>query len=115
MEEAQSFQERLAEFSNRLPDDCVEYNLFIINPKPASDLSSTRRKLEEVLHAATSLSDDLLRDYIWQREPFRLEFRQEEGPSAPSPIFVILIFLLKTLLINRHLISTRTDPLRRLH
>ncbi|KAE8153945.1 SGT1 protein-domain-containing protein [Aspergillus avenaceus] len=65
-----------------LPDDCVEYSLYHIpsDPTPAIDeVAETRSRLVEVQRSAAELTKDLLKDYIWQRESFRLEIAKEDG------------------------------------
>ncbi|KAE8324684.1 SGT1 protein-domain-containing protein [Aspergillus sergii] len=66
-----------------LPDDCVEYSLYHISsdPSPAivDEVAETRSRLVEVQRTAAELTKDLLKDYIWQREGFRLEITKEDG------------------------------------
>lgn len=66
-----------------LPDDCVEYSLHYIssNPAPAlvDEATDTRARLTEVQKSAAELSKQLLKDYIWQREAFRLEATKKDG------------------------------------
>ncbi|SPQ25866.1 f86c3bfb-0f75-4ec3-834a-4049ff40c227 [Thermothielavioides terrestris] len=66
-------------FRMRLPEDCLEYMLFVVGDKSASDLPS----LETVRKAADQKLDQLARDYIWQRDPFRLETRSQKGLGLP--------------------------------
>lgn len=64
------FGEGFDGFPKRLPEDCVEYMLFII------DSSLTQRELlsqlEVVRKEALKLTKKLLKDYIWQRDEFGL-------------------------------------------
>ncbi|KAK4228163.1 protein ecdysoneless [Podospora fimiseda] len=62
-------------FRMSLPEDCVEYMLFIIGDKTDTSLPS----LEAVRKAADKKLDELAKDYIWQREPFRLETKIQKG------------------------------------
>jgi hypothetical protein len=62
-------------FRMRLPEDCVEYMLFVIGDKTNSGLPS----LESVRKAADQKLEELAKDYIWQREPFRLETKIQKG------------------------------------
>lgn len=66
-----------------LPDDSVEYSLYHISsdPNPAiiDEVAETRSRLVEVQRTAAELTKDLLKDYIWQREGFRLEITKENG------------------------------------
>lgn len=59
-------------FRMRLPEDCVHYMLFIIGDKSLG-------KLEAVRKAAVDKANELTKEYIWQREPFRLETKIEKG------------------------------------
>jgi hypothetical protein len=65
------FGEGFDGFPKRLPEDCVEYMLFIIDP------SLTQRELlsqfEVVRKEALKLTKKLLKDYIWQRDEFSLK------------------------------------------
>ncbi|CAG7921720.1 unnamed protein product [Penicillium olsonii] len=68
-----------------LPDDAVEYSIHYIpsSPAPASDeAAETRARLLEVQRTAAELTKDLLKDYIWQREAFRLEITKEDGITS---------------------------------
>ena len=62
-------------FRMRLPEDCVEYMLFVIGDKTDGSLPS----LEAVRKAADQKLDELAKDYIWQREPFRLDTKTQKG------------------------------------
>ncbi|KEQ75884.1 SGT1-domain-containing protein [Aureobasidium namibiae CBS 147.97] len=65
--------EGFSEITKRLPDDCIEYAIFIIDSKLKSDFAR-REKLKAIQSAATvSLKSPDLEDYIWQREKFRLD------------------------------------------
>lgn len=72
------FDEGFKGFPKRLPDDCVEYTLYIIDSKLKSqkDLLS---KLEDVRKESLKLLKDLTKDYIWQRDGFKLETKNEKG------------------------------------
>jgi hypothetical protein len=64
----------------RLPDDCVEYCLYVFNANldPSSE-SETRLRLREVQKYASELQKEWLKDYIWQRQGFALELTTEDG------------------------------------
>lgn len=62
-------------FRMRLPEDCVEYMLFIVGEKSDNDLPS----LEAVKRAADKKLTELAKDYIWQREPLKLETKIQKG------------------------------------
>ncbi|OQE10858.1 hypothetical protein PENVUL_c003G00625 [Penicillium vulpinum] len=69
----------------QLPDDAVEYSIYHIpsSPTPAviDEAAETRARLLEVQRTAADLTKDLLKDYIWQREAFKLEITKEDGVS----------------------------------
>ena len=79
------FGEGFEGFPKILPDDCVQYTLYLIDAKLSS--LEVRAQLREVQTAATALCKDLLKDFIWQREEFRLELKQEDGPCKGKPHF----------------------------
>lgn len=66
-----------------LPDDCIEYSVFYIPSPPASgivdEVAETRSRLVETQRTANELIKSLLKDYIWQRDGFRLEITKEDG------------------------------------
>lgn len=64
----------------RLPDDCVEYCLYIFNSRVNhSNDSEIRSRLREVQKYASELQKEWLKDYIWQRQGFGLETLTEDG------------------------------------
>ncbi|KAJ6152494.1 hypothetical protein N7497_006813 [Penicillium chrysogenum] len=69
-----------------LPDDAVEYSIYHIPPSPTptviDEAAETRARLLEVQRTAADLTKDLLKDYIWQREAFRLEITKEDGITS---------------------------------
>lgn len=69
------FGEGFDGFPKRLPEDCVEYMLFII------DARLTQREilshLEMVRRESIKLVGNLLQDYIWQRDDFQLKLEVE--------------------------------------
>lgn len=71
-------------FRMMLPEDCVEYMLFVIGDKSDPQLPS----LEAVRKAADRKLDELAKHYIWQREPFRLETQILKGAFCPVVILV---------------------------
>lgn len=63
-----------------LPDDCIEYSLYVLSSKfDATNDSEVRNRLREVQKSASVLTKNLLKDYIWQRESFGLEIVREDG------------------------------------
>jgi SGT1 protein len=68
------------DFSKRLPEDTVSYNIYLVDAKSQSDTpSQTKVKLGTVQKAAEALINDLLDEYIWQRESFNLKLVTEDG------------------------------------
>jgi hypothetical protein len=74
------FGEGFAGFPKRLPDDTVEYAIFVIDSKLAEAQIASR--LRTVLQDTSALSKKLLKDYIWQRDEFALELKRDDGKSA---------------------------------
>lgn len=70
----------------QLPDDSVEYSLYLIpsGPAPAAaeEAAETRSRLHEVQKTASELTKTLLKDYIWQRDAFSLEIAKENGKES---------------------------------
>lgn len=65
-----------------LPDDSVEYFIYHLpSPAPAviDEAAESRTRLLEVQRTAADLTRDLLKDYIWQRESFKLEITKNDG------------------------------------
>lgn len=63
-----------------LPDDCIEYSLYIISSLlDASHDSELRLRLRDVQKYATDLQRQYLKEYIWQRQGFSLEIQKEDG------------------------------------
>ncbi|KAI1438182.1 SGT1-domain-containing protein [Xylaria sp. CBS 124048] len=64
-------------FPRSLPDNCVEYMLFVLDSKlePRSLLA----ELESVRRAAMQLCVATAKDYIWQRDSFQLQVKREDG------------------------------------
>ena len=73
------FGEGFDGFPKYLPEDCVEYTIYTLDSK-LSDLER-RDQLRLVQSAATKLINKLLKDFIWQRESFKLSLEREEGRS----------------------------------
>jgi hypothetical protein len=81
-------------FERRLPENRVEYMLFVIESQLES--RKTPASLEAVRKAAVALSSELTNDHIWQREKFQLDAKSKEGmydsPRHPgqTPLLVQL-------------------------
>ncbi|KAL8771694.1 MAG: hypothetical protein Q9209_002885 [Squamulea sp. 1 TL-2023] len=73
------FGEGFDGFPKLLPNDCVQYTLYNIDVKLSN--VENRAQLRKVRTAATALCKDLLKDFIWQRDEFRVELKQQDGLS----------------------------------
>lgn len=73
------FGEGFDGFPKRLPDDSVEYTLFIIDKSLAQ--KEVLARLELVRKEATKLTGALLKDYIWQRDDFNLKLEQSSSEN----------------------------------
>jgi hypothetical protein len=71
------FGEGFDGFPKRLPDDCVEYCIYIVDENLKD--SNVRDLLRKVQTTSSTLSKKLLKDFIWQRESFALELVREDG------------------------------------
>ncbi|KAK0610495.1 SGT1 protein-domain-containing protein [Bombardia bombarda] len=80
-EELRPGDEGFGGFQMQPPENCVEYMLFIIDHQANGGAAATARlpTLEAVRKAAVKKADELTSDYIWQREPFKLETKVENG------------------------------------
>ncbi|OQO01616.1 hypothetical protein B0A48_12652 [Cryoendolithus antarcticus] len=70
------FGEGFDGFPKRLPEDCVEYILYVIDEKLKTQ-AAVRTRLNHILKAANIASKKLLADYIWQRETLLLSLRPD--------------------------------------
>lgn len=77
------FGEGFDGFPKRLPDDCVEYAIHIINSKLES-LAAIRSRLNQISKASSDLQKKLLKDYIWQREAFELKLHPQPPLVKPE-------------------------------
>ena len=73
------FGEGFDGFPKSLPEDCVEYSIYILDSK-LTDLRR-REQLREVQSAVTKQTHKLLEEYIWQRDGFKLLLEREDGRS----------------------------------
>ncbi|MCJ1471697.1 hypothetical protein MMC13_000337 [Lambiella insularis] len=76
------FTENSDGFPNKLPDDCVEYAIYILD-QTLND-SAIRERLRDVQSASNKLTRAILKDFIWQRDDFALELAKEDGNVGPS-------------------------------
>jgi hypothetical protein len=77
-DEFEGFGEGFSGFPKRLPDDCVEYTLFVIDSKLKSQKEILAR-LEAVRKESVKVTESLLKEYIWQRDTFKLEVESRKG------------------------------------
>ena len=71
------FGEGFDGFPKHLPEDCVEYFIYVIDPNLKN--SEVRSQLRQIETSASNLTKKLLKDYIWQRQSFKLELLHENG------------------------------------
>ena len=71
------FGEGFDGFPRSLPDDSIEYSIYIVDPELQDD--EVRKKLSQVKAAATELMQPLLKGFIWQRDGFNLAEDRKEG------------------------------------
>ena len=65
----------------RAPEDSIEYSLYVVNPELASfDL---RERLRKIQNEANVFVKSLCKNYIWQRESFKLELVVDDGEKKP--------------------------------
>jgi hypothetical protein len=80
------FGEGFEGFPKRLPEDCVEYIIHVVNDELTNTLQ-LRSRLSEILKATNESGKELFKDYIWQRDQFALKLhpditRQESGSGS---------------------------------
>jgi hypothetical protein len=77
IEDFKWFGEGFEGFPKRLPDNTVEYALYIIDGKLSSSqkLSYLRKALQNI----ESSAKELFEGYIWQRDVFKLELEFKNG------------------------------------
>ncbi|KAH7154831.1 SGT1 protein-domain-containing protein [Dactylonectria estremocensis] len=64
-------------FQRQLPDNCVEYLLFV--PDSQVDTRKQLAQIESIRKSAIQLASSLTKDYIWQKDEFNLELKNERG------------------------------------
>ncbi|KAL8819576.1 MAG: hypothetical protein Q9223_002020 [Gallowayella weberi] len=69
-------------FPRILPDDCVQYTVYVLNERLSS--LEIREQLRAIQTAAVSLCKSLLKGFIWQRDEFRLELKQKKADALPK-------------------------------
>ncbi|PHH79414.1 hypothetical protein CDD80_4867 [Ophiocordyceps camponoti-rufipedis] len=73
-ETGEGVQNEINKLTRKAPENSVEYWLFVLG----SDCEDGT-ELEVILEAAEDLAQRLTKDYVWQRDPFRLELRDQNG------------------------------------
>lgn len=73
------FGEGFDGFPRDLPNDCIEYALYVVDAKLQQ--IDIRQKLRKIQNSANALTKTLLDGYIWQRDNFKLDFALENGTS----------------------------------
>ncbi|KAI0118130.1 SGT1-domain-containing protein [Hypoxylon sp. NC0597] len=63
-------------FPRSLPENCVEYLLFVLNDE--QEARSPLSELQDIRKAATNLCDTIAKDYIWQRDSFQLRLERDQ-------------------------------------
>ncbi|KAI0517693.1 SGT1-domain-containing protein [Xylaria bambusicola] len=71
------FQTGSEPFPRTLPDNCVEYMLFIL--ETASEPRALLAELENIRRSAMQLCLTTTKDYIWQRDSFQLQVKRADG------------------------------------
>ena len=74
------FGEGFDGFPRTLPEDCVEYAVHIVDSK--LNAFQKREHLRKVQNAALKLSNELTKDFIWQRESFDLTLERRNDESV---------------------------------
>ncbi|KAF4453555.1 hypothetical protein F53441_3801 [Fusarium austroafricanum] len=64
-------------FKNQLPDNCVEYLIFFLDPHV--DARKQLSQIENIRKSAIELATTLTKDYIWQKDEFNLTLKNEKG------------------------------------
>jgi hypothetical protein len=81
------FGEGFEGFPKRLPEDCVEYIIHVVNDELTTP-PQLRSRLNEILKATNESGKELFKDYIWQRDQFALKLHpditREESGSVNS-------------------------------
>ncbi|KAI1751124.1 SGT1-domain-containing protein [Xylaria castorea] len=72
----QASQDGTEAFPRSLPDNCVEYMLFVLE---ALEPRTLLTELENVRKTAMQLCNTTAKDYIWQRDSFQLQIKREAG------------------------------------
>ncbi|KAF2129751.1 SGT1-domain-containing protein [Dothidotthia symphoricarpi CBS 119687] len=71
------FGEGFDGFPKKLPEDVVEYLVFVLDAQRSD--TQTRERLQAFQRALNTLEKKFLKEYIWQRDPLKLDLVREEG------------------------------------
>ncbi|KAI1207388.1 SGT1-domain-containing protein [Annulohypoxylon truncatum] len=66
----------LGELPRSLPENCVEYLLFVLDNK--NEARSPLPYLEDIRRTAIQLCDSITKGYIWQRDSFQLRLERDQ-------------------------------------
>jgi hypothetical protein len=78
------FGEGFDGFPKRLPDDCVEYQIYLVETESKS-FSTVQSRFNEILKFVNALKKKYLIDYIWQRDGFNLTLKSgSDGHHTPT-------------------------------
>ncbi|KAL1583299.1 hypothetical protein WHR41_07905 [Cladosporium halotolerans] len=70
------FGEGFEGFPKRLPEDCVEYAIYVVDEE-IKTTAQLLAKLNEILKFANEAGKKLFKDYIWQRDEFALKINPD--------------------------------------
>lgn len=101
------FGEGFDGFPKRLPEDCVQYTIYILDPKVLD--SALRQKLRNIRFAANALTKKLLNNFVWQRDSFALELIHEDGKVSCSKKLLSSKVLILPRGIGRSFLRGRTN------
>lgn len=104
------FGEGFDGFPKHLPEDCVEYFIYVIDPRLRDP--EIRSQLRQIQDSASNLTKKLLKGYIWQRQSFKLELVHEDGNVTATSFAGTLELNIRR---GRVELPTRTDKLWRLY
>ena len=99
------FGESSTRFPRILPEDCVVYTIYIVDAK-LSDFQ-VQEQLRQVQKAGIKLTNELLKDFIWQREHIQFDLIREKGklPQVAS----VVRWVLNSPILGRRCLRGRTN------
>ena len=72
------------DFDKHLSENTVEYLIFNIDAK--SEAKTQLSQLEAIRQSALKLSNSLSKDYIWQKDEFNIELKNQDGKFWRQPL-----------------------------